>query len=140
MKLRCLDLDSHDPESAAKSIFEQLGTLTGLGAGGNETELAARESTQVSRLSRSQVQVQKPMRLQMSSRGSLSNLRPVPQASRPKPGPEQVEVRIRAVGLNFRDVLNVMGMYPGDPGSLANRMLATCLTQLRCNLVAALMP
>ena len=138
MKLRCVDLDSHDPESAAKSIFAQLGTLTGLGAGGNETELAARESTQVSRLSRSQVQVQKPMRLQMSSRGSLSNLRPVPQASRPKPGPEQVEVRIRAVGLNFRDVLNVMGMYPGDPGSLANRMLITC--QLRCNLVAALMP
>ena len=29
----------------------------------------------------------------------------------------QVEVRIRAIGLNFRDVLNVMGMYPGDPGN-----------------------
>lgn len=23
---------------------------------------------------------------------------------------------MRAVGLNFRDVLNVLGMYPGDPG------------------------
>ncbi|CAE7306072.1 ppsC [Symbiodinium microadriaticum] len=120
MKLRCFDLDSRheDPESAAKAIVEQLGSLTGVGTGGGETELALREGgTQVSRLSRSQVQVQKPMRLQMSSRGSLSNLRPVPQASRPQPGPEQVEVRIRAVGLNFRDVLNVMGMYPGDPGN-----------------------
>ena len=109
IKLRCFDLDSshEDPESAAKAIVEQLGSLTGVGTGGGETELALREGgTQVSRLSRSQVQVQKPMRLQMSSRGSLSNLRPVPQASRPQPGPEQVEVRIRAVGLNFRDVLS----------------------------------
>ena len=24
---------------------------------------------------------------------------------------------MRAVGLNFRDVLNVLGMYPGDPGA-----------------------
>lgn len=23
---------------------------------------------------------------------------------------------MRAVGLNFRDVLNILGMYPGDPG------------------------
>ena len=23
---------------------------------------------------------------------------------------------VKAVGLNFRDVLNVLGMYPGDPG------------------------
>ncbi len=26
------------------------------------------------------------------------------------------QVAVRAVGLNFRDVLNVLGMYPGDPG------------------------
>lgn len=23
---------------------------------------------------------------------------------------------MRAIGLNFRDVLNILGMYPGDPG------------------------
>ena len=29
----------------------------------------------------------------------------------------QVLLAVRAVGLNFRDVLNVLGMYPGrDPG------------------------
>ena len=27
------------------------------------------------------------------------------------------QVTIRAIGLNFRDVLNVLGMYPGDPGA-----------------------
>lgn len=26
-------------------------------------------------------------------------------------------IRVQAVGLNFRDVLNVLGMYPGDPGN-----------------------
>ena len=28
----------------------------------------------------------------------------------------EVRVRVQAVGLNFRDVLNVMGEYPGNPG------------------------
>ena len=28
-----------------------------------------------------------------------------------------MQVTVRAIGLNFRDVLNVLGMYPGDPGS-----------------------
>lgn len=28
----------------------------------------------------------------------------------------QVLLTVKAVGLNFRDVLNVLGMYPGDPG------------------------
>eukprot|EP00434_Breviolum_minutum_P009961 symbB.v1.2.008781.t1/scaffold514.1/size193457/7 len=120
MKLRCLDLDSPhlQPDLASKALVESLGTLMGMGAGAAETELTMREEHfKVSRLSRSPVQVRKPMRLQMSSRGSLSNLRPVPQAVRPQPGPGQVELRVRAIGLNFRDVLNVMGMYPGDPGN-----------------------
>ncbi|CAE8655636.1 unnamed protein product [Polarella glacialis] len=57
------------------------------------------------------------MRLNMPARGALTGLRPVPQAGqRPAPAPSSVQLRIRAVGLNFRDVLNVMGLYPGDPG------------------------
>lgn len=27
-----------------------------------------------------------------------------------------LQVSVRAVGLNFRDVLNILGMYPGEPG------------------------
>ena len=48
-------------------------------------------------------------------RGSLGSLvpRPLPSAV---PGPGQVLLHVEAVGLNFRDVLNVLGMYPGDPG------------------------
>jgi NADPH:quinone reductase-like Zn-dependent oxidoreductase len=33
------------------------------------------------------------------------------------PGPDEVLLNVKAVGINFRDVLNVLGMYPGDPGA-----------------------
>lgn len=48
-------------------------------------------------------------------RGSLANLKLVLH-KKEAPGPGEVLVAVHAVGLNFRDVLNVLGMYPGDPG------------------------
>ena len=59
----------------------------------------------------------RPYRLEITSRGQLDNveLRPV---SREMPEAGQVEIRVRATGLNFRDVLNVLDLYPGDPGPL----------------------
>lgn len=56
-----------------------------------------------------------PIHLTPLPRGSLSNLTAVPVPSL-NPGPDQVLLNVQAVGLNFRDVLNVLGMYPGDPG------------------------
>ncbi|MFE3497962.1 SDR family NAD(P)-dependent oxidoreductase, partial [Streptomyces sp. NPDC059175] len=57
-------------------------------------------------------------RLGMTGRGTLDQLTLVPhdEAERPL---EQGEIRIavRAAGVNFRDVLNVLGMYPGDAGA-----------------------
>ncbi|KAH7647293.1 polyketide synthase, partial [Cryptosporidium bovis] len=29
---------------------------------------------------------------------------------------DQVKIQVKAVGLNFRDILNIMNLYPGDPG------------------------
>ncbi|CDJ59125.1 hypothetical protein EMWEY_00055660, partial [Eimeria maxima] len=52
------------------------------------------------------------------NRGAVTNLALRPQAP-VQPGSlesGQCRIRVRAVGLNFRDVLNVMGLYPGDPG------------------------
>ncbi len=59
----------------------------------------------------------RPYRLEITSRGQLDNveLRPV---ARELPETGQVEIRVRATGLNFRDVLNVLDLYPGDPGPL----------------------
>ncbi len=60
-----------------------------------------------------------PLCLQITERGTLSNLRLV-DVPRPAPGPGELEIRVHATGLNFRDVLNALGMYPGDPGPLGN--------------------
>ena len=58
-------------------------------------------------------------RLSVRERGSLENLELVEAdcASRALAA-GQVRVAVRASGMNFRDVLNVLGMYPGDPGPL----------------------
>jgi NADPH:quinone reductase-like Zn-dependent oxidoreductase/acyl carrier protein len=38
--------------------------------------------------------------------------------SRRAPAHDEVEIRVAATGLNFRDVLNAMGQYPGTPSPL----------------------
>ena len=48
-------------------------------------------------------------------RGALQSLKPRQLEEIPLHG-DQVSLAVQAVGLNFRDLLNVLGMYPGDPG------------------------
>ncbi|HEY7509196.1 MAG TPA: beta-ketoacyl synthase N-terminal-like domain-containing protein, partial [Vicinamibacteria bacterium] len=50
--------------------------------------------------------------LEIATPGVLDRLRFVPLA-RQAPGPGQVEIRVEASGLNFRDVLMALDMYPG---------------------------
>jgi len=59
-------------------------------------------------------------RLDFTARGTLENLVLSPvDASTPRAlAPGEVRVGLRAGGVNFRDVLNVLGMYPGDAGLL----------------------
>jgi acyl transferase domain-containing protein len=59
----------------------------------------------------------KPYHLTFASRGSLENLK-LDVTDRHPPGQGEVEIRVHATALNFRDVMNVMGLYPGDPGPL----------------------
>jgi acyl transferase domain-containing protein/acyl carrier protein len=58
-----------------------------------------------------------PYALEFSERGSIDNLRIVPKTRR-APGKGEIEIELKATGLNFRDVLNVLGMYPGEAGPL----------------------
>ncbi|BBX46964.1 type I polyketide synthase [Mycobacterium cookii] len=53
--------------------------------------------------------------LEPTERGAIDNLHLVETAVAP-PSAGQVQIRVEAAGLNFRDVLNVLGLYPGDPG------------------------
>ena len=57
----------------------------------------------------------KPFQLVPKPRGALQNLSA--EAIGTELAPDEVLLRVHAVGVNFRDVLNVLGMYPGDPGA-----------------------
>ncbi|TLH70251.1 type I polyketide synthase [Mycolicibacterium aubagnense] len=52
-----------------------------------------------------------------SERGAIDNLR-LTEKEVLAPEAGYVQVRVEAAGLNFRDVLNVLGLYPGDPGPI----------------------
>jgi acyl transferase domain-containing protein/NAD(P)-dependent dehydrogenase (short-subunit alcohol dehydrogenase family) len=45
--------------------------------------------------------------------------------ARRAPGPREVEVAVLASGLNFRDVLNALGQYPGEGGLLGFETIGT---------------
>ncbi|MEV5989682.1 SDR family NAD(P)-dependent oxidoreductase, partial [Streptomyces sp. NPDC052051] len=58
-------------------------------------------------------------RLDATRKGSLADLALVPSAAADAPlEPGQVRVAVRAAGLNFRDVLIALGMYPGDDAEI----------------------
>ncbi|MFM8891102.1 MAG: alcohol dehydrogenase catalytic domain-containing protein, partial [Planctomycetia bacterium] len=54
-----------------------------------------------------------PSVLQIGRYGAIDCLRLRPMDRR-APGPAEVEVEVCAVGLNFRDVMKSLGVYPGD--------------------------
>ncbi|MGW1230122.1 SDR family NAD(P)-dependent oxidoreductase, partial [Streptomyces sp. NPDC002530] len=58
-------------------------------------------------------------RLDSTARGSLANLTLAADPELLEPlGPDEVRVAVKAAGLNFRDVLNALDMYPGEPGPM----------------------
>lgn len=63
-----------------------------------------------------------------TERGAIDNLR-ITEKEVPAPDEGYVQVRVEAAGLNFRDVLNVLGLYPGDPGPIGGDF-AGVVTQL----------
>jgi acyl transferase domain-containing protein/NADPH:quinone reductase-like Zn-dependent oxidoreductase len=108
-----------DPAAHFGEVDLLVQTLRG---GGTEDRIALRrEARYVARLRPVSLDSGEPQsaRLEIPERGSLSNLAWLP-ASRVAPGPGEVEIRVHATGLNFRDVLNALGAYPGDPGPLGN--------------------
>ncbi len=111
-----IDLDPAAPRGEAELLAQ---TLRG---GGAEDRIALRRGARyVGRLRPVTPKPEEPpsTRLEISERGALSNLALIP-APRSAPGPGEVEIRVYATGLNFRDVLNALGAYPGDPGPLGN--------------------
>ncbi|WP_406205784.1 SDR family NAD(P)-dependent oxidoreductase [Kitasatospora sp. NBC_01560] len=108
-------LDSDGAPASAEALAAALAT--------GEPQLALREGTAwVPRLARETGATaftppagETSWRLDVTEKGTLANLAlvPHPDAEAPlKPG--QIRLALRAAGLNFRDVLIGLGMYPGD--------------------------
>ncbi len=115
-----IDLDPEDGRDASEQLVEEL--CRGQGEDqvvyrGGQRHVTRLQSLRAGGADSLPVPHGKPYRLEITARGQLDNviLRPT---ARQQPGPGQVEIRVRATGLNFRDVLNVLDLYPGDPGPL----------------------
>jgi acyl transferase domain-containing protein/acyl carrier protein len=111
LQCRCVDLD---PASA--TAVDAL--WTEITQANSDTQIAFRDTDRfVARLSPLVPTADSRVRLTIPSRGLLDNVCMEP-AQRRVPGHGQVEIKVDASGVNFRDVLNVMNLYPGDPGPL----------------------
>ena len=58
-----------------------------------------------------------PYRLQIDKPGILTNLS-LNETVRREPDAEEVEILVKAGGINFRDVMKALGIYPGQPVDL----------------------
>ena len=123
----CIDLDPHAGIRAnAQQILEELWTSLSLPSSERiEDQIAFRNQQRyVARLVAAGER--QPFRLDISDRGNLETLELQP-VTRQKPAANEVEIRIHASGLNFRDVLNALGLYPGEPplgGECAGEVVA----------------
>ncbi len=112
-----VDLDPQaDTQRAAGTLFDELTRP----AHENELEVAFRGAE---RLVRRMQQVARDaagteenesLHLEITCRGTLDGLQCM-RRQRPAPAAGEIEVEVRASGLNFRDVLNTLGQYPGKP-------------------------
>ncbi|OBG29797.1 type I polyketide synthase [Mycobacterium sp. 852002-51057_SCH5723018] len=116
--LRCRLVDYDGSETAVQSLAGLLGEPI------EEPELALRQGKflasrllQWSRSGHLAVPRATDYVLAPTERGAIDNLR-LTEAEVPSPDEGYVQVRVEAAGLNFRDVLNVLGLYPGDPGPI----------------------
>ncbi|MGC1781772.1 MAG: SDR family NAD(P)-dependent oxidoreductase, partial [Acidobacteriaceae bacterium] len=64
------------------------------------------------------------LRLELVRPGTLEGIEAV-SSRRTTPGPGEVEIQVAAAGLNFRDVLSALGMYPGKNGALGGECAGT---------------
>jgi acyl transferase domain-containing protein len=118
LRCSCIDLDPTQSGDEAQRLIREL-----TGADG-ETQIAFRNGTRlVARLTPAttepvlEVPEGQPCWLDKGTMGALEGMTIRALDSQP-PAAHEVRIRVHATGLNFRDVLNVLGLYPGEAGPL----------------------
>jgi NADPH:quinone reductase-like Zn-dependent oxidoreductase/acyl carrier protein len=128
LQLRCIDLEAAATEGEGETLAAELHD-----SADGENQLAFRRGVRyTARLVRAAQTVRNPhltpLRLEIPQRGTLEKLTLQPLTRR-TPAAGEVEIAVEASGVNFRDVLNALGMYPGDAGLLGSecvgRVVAT---------------
>ena len=109
----CLDLDPTEPiAQRVENAIAELDLIQG-----NQDRVAYRSNqrytTHLSKIAASADNQQ----LVISNRGTLEQLR-WKDTTRSQPKQDEVQLKVLATGLNFRDVLNALGLYPGEAGAL----------------------
>ena len=66
----------------------------------------------------------KPYQLVRSEGGLLEEMK-LAEVERPAPAPDEIEILSDAAGVNFRDVLNALAVYPGDAGPMGGEVVGT---------------
>jgi len=128
--LRCRLVDCDGFDDAVNSLAGLLGTPS------DEPELALRQGKYFvprllpwARSGHLEVPRATDYILAPTERGAIDNLR-LTETKVPPPAAGQVQIRVEAAGLNFRDVLNVLGLYPGDPGQIGGGDLSGVVTEV----------
>ena len=123
LRCRLVDVDGSDD---AVGILASL-----LGIPGDEPELALRQGKLLvprvlpwARSGYLKIPHTPDYVLAPTERGAIDNLRVTEMEPAP-PAAGQVQVLVEAAGVNFRDVLNVLGLYPGDPGPVGGDFAGT---------------
>ena len=99
-----------------------------LQAGGEKLVAYRRGSRLVARLARTTVEAagmpipEAPYRLIIEKKGTFEDLKFVPFEPRTL-GSTQVAVKVLSAGLNFRDVMGVLDVYPGEAGPLGGECI-----------------
>lgn len=118
-----IDVDGEGDSRAAQSVLQEMQQS------GTEKLVAWRRGSRlVSRLSRAGVEStgmplpEAPYRLIIEKKGTFEDLKFVPFEPR-KLGSTQVAVKVLSAGLNFRDVMGVLDVYPGEAGPLGGECI-----------------
>lgn len=118
-----IDVDSESDSRAAKSIAQEMQQAA------NEKQIAYRRGSRlVARLARTAVEAagmpipEAPYRLIIEKKGTFEDLKFVPFEPRSL-GSTQVAVKVLSAGLNFRDVMGVLDVYPGEAGPLGGECI-----------------
>jgi acyl transferase domain-containing protein/NADPH:quinone reductase-like Zn-dependent oxidoreductase/acyl carrier protein len=113
LRVRRVDADPADGAETWEALRRELAR-----GGGEPSAVALRGATRWTRQlrrvapARSQPSADVPRRLTLVKPGTLDGVALV-SAPAAQPGPGDVRLRVLAAGVNLRDVLSVLGMYPG---------------------------